>query len=316
MGGFIRIGLMNNERRNTMLKRILAFDIGIKNLAWCSADISDCSGSARKICVKGWANENLITGGTAEVDAVAGRCATCSHKAAYWHLSSGKGYCSRHCPPLTPALRDLSGNLLKKLPKVDVLKELARRMDATKADLKTKTSTLAFLNTRLCFPKQPAKKVKGVDLEDIHDGIQAVVEKNRELFMTCTEILLENQPAFKNPVMKSVQMMLFATIRDICRPNTPKVSLVHAGRKTVGATKGDEGYAERKGVSEARVLEGLRSGMITIGIPGRGLGWFGEQAKKSDLADCCCMVMDRGMPPLSPLSPIVNDVKELLAIGQ
>jgi hypothetical protein len=286
-----------------MSKRILAFDIGIKNLAWCCGDIS-----GSRLCVRGWSNENLITGGTAEVDAAAGRCATCSHKAAYWHTSSGKGYCSRHCPPLTPALRDLSGTLLKKLPKVDVLKELARRMDASKSDLKTKTSTLAFLETRLCFPKPPAKKVKGVDLEELHDGIRAVVEKNRELFSSCTEILLENQPAFKNPVMKSVQMMLFATIRDICRSPTPKVSLVHAGRKTAGATKGDEGYAERKGASEARVLEGLKRGTITMGIPGRGVGWFGEQGKKSDLADCCCMVMDRGGMPV-----MVKDAKELLA---
>lgn len=291
-----------------MSKRILAFDIGIKNLAWCCGDIS-----GSKLCVKGWSNENLITGGTAEVDAAAGQCATCSHKANYWHRGvqpsgSGKGYCSRHCPPLTPALRDLSGNLLKKLPKFDILKGLAKHLNASKADLKTKSSTLAFLETRYCFPKPPAKKVKGVDLEDIHDGIQRVVEKNKELFRSCTEILLENQPAFKNPVMKSVQMMLFATIRDSCRPNTPKVSLVHAGRKTAGATKGDEGYAERKGASEARVLEGLCRGTITMGIPGRSVGWFSEQGKKSDLADCCCMVMDRGGISVTVL---VKDVKEL-----
>lgn len=309
-----------------MAKRILAFDIGIKNLAWCCGDVS-----GGKLCVRGWSNENLITGGTAEVDLAAGRCGTCSHKANYWHVSSGKGYCSRHCPPLTPALRDLSGTLLKKLPKMDVLKELARRMDAGKGDLKTKTSTLAFLEPRLCFPKPPAKKVKGVDLEELHEGIRAVVEKNKELFSSCTEILLENQPAFKNPVMKSVQMMLFATIRDICRngiqhtpsracepaqqggSGPPKVSLVHAGRKTAGlsaATKGDEGYAERKGASEARVLEGLKRGTLTMGIPGRGLGWFGEQAKKSDLADCCCMVMDRGGLPA-----MVKDAQELSSRG-
>ena len=295
---------VSSSRKIMTTKRILAFDIGIKNLAWCCADIS-----GSKVYVKGWSNENLITGGTAETDSGANRCATCSHKAGYWHASTGKGYCVRHCPPLTPALRDLSGNLLKKIPKVDVLKELARRMDAGKADLKTKTATLAFLETRLCFPKPPAKKVKGIELEEVHDGIRKVILRNVELFRSCTEILLENQPAFKNPVMKSVQMMLFASLRDLTQPAPPKVSLVHAGRKTTGATKGDEGYTERKGASEARVLQGLRSGKITMGIAGRGIEWFSGQVKKSDLADCCCMVMDRG--GIVAEGVMVKDVKEL-----
>jgi hypothetical protein len=270
------------------MKRILAFDIGIKNLAWCCGE-KDLSGST--ICVKGWSNENLITGGTAESDAAGNRCETCSHKAVYWHQSTGRGYCSRHCPPLTPALRDLSGNLLKKIPKLDLLRTLAKRLDASKADLKTKVTITSFLHKHYCFPKPP-QVVKKVELEDLHSGIQKVVSLNAGLFETCDEILLENQPVFKNPVMKSVQMMLFATLRDLLE-GPPKLRLVHAGRKTAGATKGDEGYSERKGASENRVLEGLKKGMIKMDtVDGRGAEWFREQVKKSDLADCLCMVMD------------------------
>jgi hypothetical protein len=92
--------------------------------------------------------------------------------------------------------------------------------------------------------------------------------------------------------MKSVQMMLFATLRDLLE-GPPKLRLVHAGRKTAGATKGDEGYSERKGASENRVLEGLKKGTIKMDtVDGRGTEWFREQVKKSDLADCLCMVMD------------------------
>ena len=259
-------------------RRVLTFDIGIKNLAWC------CAEKDTSIVIRGWSNENLITGGTAEGDTAKNRCSVCTHKAGFWH-TSGKGYCVRHCPPLTPALRDLSGNLLKKIPKVAILKDMAKRMDAEKADLKTKATILAFLEARMCFPKPPTV-VKKVELEDLHDGIRAMILRNRDLFSSCDEVLLENQPVLKNPVMKSVQMMLFATLRDLC---SVKVRLVHAGRKTTGATKGDEGYAERKGASETRVLEGFRTGKIHMD---GGATWFREQAKKSDLADCLCMAMD------------------------
>lgn len=266
-----------------MAKRILAFDIGIKNLAWCCADLS-----GREVCVKGWANENLISGGTAESDATAGRCESCANKAGF--VTKGKGYCVRHCPPLTPALRDLSGALLKKIPSLAVLKEIAGRMHAEKSDLKNTKTVRAFLETRVAFPKVAAKAVKKVELEEIHDGIRAVILRNVELWSSCTEILLENQPVLKNPVMKSVQMMLFASIRDLCRREgkCPAVRLVHAGRKTTGVTKGDEGYSERKSASETRVLEGFRGGTIK----GVELAWFQEQKKRSDLADCLSMVMD------------------------
>jgi hypothetical protein len=271
------------------MPRILAFDIGIKNLAWCCGDVS---GNA--CIIRGWANENLITGGTAEESEVSNRCSTCSHKAGFWHTSTQKAYCVRHCPPLTPALRDLSGTVLKKLPPLAVLKGLAGKHDPTKADMKNKGTMLVFLEKHYCFPKPPPPKVARLELEALHEGIRGMVLRNYALFTTCNEILLENQPVHKNPIMKSIQMMLFATLRDLLRVDggqPPKLRLVHAGKKTAGATKGDEGYSERKGASEARVLEGFRGGKLQMG-DGRAVDWFSSQGKKSDLADCLCMVLD------------------------
>ena len=280
-----------------MPKRVLAFDIGIKNLAWCCGDIEKKDGT-KFTTVKGWSNENLITGGTAETDAIANQCMSCTHKANYWHKATGNAYCSRHCPPLTPALRDLSGNLVKKVPKINILRTLAVNL-STKLDkkvekgiLKTKEKTIEFLEQYYCFPKPPAVQVKKVELEELHDGMQEMVTRNAELFSSCDEILLENQPVFKNPVMKSVQMMLYATLRDLLE-GPPKIRLVHASRKTEGATKGDEGYGERKSMSEAKVLEGLKTKKIVISCAdGRKPEWFEGQSKRSDLADCLCMVMD------------------------
>ena len=271
------------------MPRILAFDIGIKNLAWCCGDLSGST-----CLIRGWANENLMTGGTAEQSEASNRCSTCSHKAGFWHSASQKAYCVRHCPPLTPALRDLSGTILKKTPALSVLKGLAGKHDPTKADMKTKTTILAFLEKHYCFPKPPAQKIAKIELEALHEGMRTMALRNYALFSTCNEILLENQPVYKNPIMKSVQMMLFATLRDLLRVDgaaPPKLRLVHAGKKTAGATKGDEGYSERKGASEARVLEGFVSRKLQMADE-RGADWFSSQTKKSDLADCLCMVLD------------------------
>ena len=58
----------------------------------------------------------------------------------------------RHCPSTTPAIRDLSGNLLKKIPSMTVLKGIAVAAGAEKAALKNKDAVLAFLKTRYLFP--------------------------------------------------------------------------------------------------------------------------------------------------------------------
>lgn len=264
------------------MKRVLAFDIGIKNLAWCCGDLSGSGNTT----IRGWSNENLISGGTAEQDAAAGKCISCKAKATYRHGEDL--FCVRHC--VKPALRDLSGNLLKKIPSLAVLKGLAS--SSTNEKFKNKDLAIEYLLGKFSFPLEKSV-VKKVELEDLHDGLRKVVLANRELFASCTEILLENQPAFKNPVMKSVQMMLFATLRDILGPRPPKLRLVHAGRKTAGAKKGDEGYSDRKNASEERIVKGISTGKILLGCTdGRDGSWFSKQSKRSDLADCLCMVMD------------------------
>lgn len=283
-------------------KRILAFDIGIKNLAWCCASSGPIGpigpkgpkgpiGPKGPVKILGWANENLVSGETAESDVAADKCSSCAKKAGFVFAPTGKAYCVRHAPPLTPVLRDLSGNVLKKIPAVATLKSIAERLGADKVALKTKKSVLEFLEAKACFPKVKTV-VKKVELCAIHDGMRAFITKNSELFSGCTEILLENQPAYKNPVMKSVQMMLFATLRDLLK-GPPPVRLVHAGRKTAGATGGDEGYAERKGMSEERVIREFKGGRLTPGpLAQKDLAWFTAQKKRSDLADCLCMVLD------------------------
>jgi hypothetical protein len=179
-----------------------------------------------------------------------------------------------------------------------VLKEIALANKADKSCLKTRVSTIQWLSTKFCMPgllvKQEKVSTKKVDLDGIHDGIRRVLMEHKDLLVSSDVVLLENQPVYKNPVMKSVQMILFATIRMILLDSgkTPCVKLVHASKKTAveDIETGDAGYAERKSASETRVLQGFR--LNTIQYPSKTNEWFSQQKKRSDLADCLCMCMD------------------------
>lgn len=269
---------------------ILAFDIGIRNLAWCCMEKQvDSSG----VIVLGWDNYDLLAGqsaATASTSAV--NCASCSSKATY--ETNGGVYCVRHCPLNRPAFRDLSGVLLKKLPHAKNLREIllakgVQRVGKSKGDLLQKLSEMYSL------PILKIKKKKAIDTEltVLHDSIRRFVTANKALFGKCKTICLENQPVLKNPTMKSVQILLFATLRDILEPDLSKsppiLKLVHAKMKVAGKT-GDEGYAERKAGSVERVEKYLQTQKLQNAQ--RWRNHLALYTKKNDLTDAFCMCID------------------------
>jgi hypothetical protein len=136
--------------------------------------------------------------------------------------------------------------------------------------------------------KEP--KAAAQSLETLHDALRAFARSKWDLFRTCDAVLLENQPAFKNPHMKSVQVLLFATLRELFLVAGQPVQfrLVHAKKKVEGAEAGDAGYAERKRGSEERVEALFTTVHCTEGI--RTM-WQAAK-KKSDMADAVCMCVD------------------------
>jgi hypothetical protein len=265
---------------------VLAFDIGIRNLAWCVMEkLQDSSG----VRILGWDNYDLLAGQSALTASESIlNCASCSSKATY--ETRGGNYCVRHCPLDRPAFRDLSGNLVKKLPAAKAMQEILKAKGVQKVP-KSKGDLLKKISEMYAIPILKQKKKKAIDTEltVLHDGIRRFVMKNKELFSKCTTICLENQPVLKNPTMKSVQILLFATLRDILQPNPPILKLVHAKVK-VAATTGDEGYAERKAGSEKRVTDFLQTTKIDQGQ--RWRNHLASYTKKNDLTDAFCMCLD------------------------
>jgi hypothetical protein len=91
--------------------------------------------------------------------------------------------------------------------------------------------------------------------------------------------------------MKSVQVLLFATIREkfLSNSQTPEYHLVHAKKKVSDAKKGDEGYSERKNKSEERLKKLFDEGDVKND---KIYEDWKKAKKKSDMADALCMCVD------------------------
>lgn len=263
--------------------KVLAFDIGIRNLAWCLME------SGTKPAILGWQNYDLLTGSGEAIRPPKAKvtCCKCSVGASFTNPVAGPT-CLRHCPSTHPPLKDLSGGAVyTRIPDLKTLRALEPIRSATKAKL------LTALAAKYSLPIQKVKVTKAIDTELtlLHDAIRTFVLSHVESFRQATHILLENQPVLKNPTMKSVQILLFATLRDILQPGPPTLKLVHAGKKVRGLETGDSGYKSRKDASEAKV-EQLLTG-DTLADAAKWLGVFKGHTKKSDLADAFCMCWDK-----------------------
>ena len=259
-------------------KRILTFDIGIRNLAWCLLERS-----GKRWRVLGWENFDLLAGTTSEEATRKPLCATCGKRGT--HTAGDTIVCKRHTGPAFPILSDLSGNPYKTIPTLKFLKTIPGISTKGKRE-----EIISGLRTKFAIPIPPAKKSgkQNSDLAALHTALQNFVNSRLELFRGAGTILLENQPAFKNPTMKSLQILLFATLRE--RLPGATVGFVHASKKTQGATSGDKGYTERKKASESRIEEWFTKEDIVNKQEWRQ--FLAAQHKKSDLCDSLCMCLD------------------------
>lgn len=258
-----------------MSHKILAFDIGIKNLAFCILENQN-----KVVALE---NVNLLP----EVESIVCQHPPCKLQARF--QADGTPYCKRHLPKSRPVLPELSK---AKLPANKVLKELVRAKGCVATGV-SNAACVEALAAKYAIPfEQPkAANASKVSLEVIHDALRTFVSSHVAIFQGCTQVLLENQPAFKNPHMKSVQVLLFAVLREffLSRQESPSYHFVHAKKKVSDAKKGDAGYAERKSKSEDRLRELFQSG--TVVSPELYQKWSTSK-KKSDMADALCMCAD------------------------
>jgi hypothetical protein len=254
-------------------KKVIAFDIGIKNLAFCVLE-----NNTKVLALE---NCNILE----PVEPV--KCSNCSVKASY--KVGDEVFCKKHIPKTHTILKELD---TKKLPVIKVLRELIATHNCENLG-STKDKCLESLSKKFAFPFEQPKQANAskVSLELIHDSLRKFVQEKWSDFSNCSHVLLENQPAFKNPHMKSVQVLLFATLREKFLQNqqTPEYHFIHAKKKISDAKKGDEGYAERKSKSEDRLKILFDEGTVKND---KIYEEWKKAKKKSDMADALCMCVD------------------------
>ena len=258
------------------INRILAFDIGIKNLAFCLLDQNTSTVLALE-------NSSLID------PVLPITCSTCKVKASF--EVNQLPYCKKHIPKTHTILPELNK---KKLPPHKTLKDLVKLHHCENGLITSIEKCLQALSSKFAMPLQQPKteNASKMSLESIHDKLRHFITNHGATFRGCTHVLLENQPVFKNPHMKSVQVLLFATLRDWYLENdkkTPTFHLVHAKKKVEDAPKGDAGYAERKQKSEDRVTKLFEEKQLIGSIHYNN---WKKAKKKSDMADAICMAVD------------------------
>ena len=260
---------------------VLAFDIGIKHLAFAIVDAS-----ANCLALE---NYDLMS----DLKVATTTCTLCKSNASY-QCSLGS-FCKRHVPKSHPIQEDL-----KTIP---AIKAFLKSKDLK--PLSGKDKLLEQLKGVVAIPliKPKIAKAAGQSLTSLHDFLRRFVAEKWDLFKNCSVVLLENQPAFKNPHMKSVQVLLFAVLREWYLRSVPVAlaqvalaqvalvpvfHLVHAKKKVV-AEAGDAGYAARKKGSEERINTLFTGGKVK----GSALYEHFQAAKKrSDMADALCMCVD------------------------
>jgi len=253
---------------------ILSFDMGIKNLAFCQVDIS---GTSTEILL--WNNWDLLASSDTQT---ASRC-VCGGPPSW--IEEDKILCKKGVNSRKTGLKGLPKNVLLN---VGSLKTIAATENWVIAKKPKKEDYIAELKKRYLLPYTKPKGALKTDMTILLDSIERFLDIHLKDFSKSTVIRIENQPVFKAPTMKSVQMMLFSLLLHRLRKEhkwSGSVVFVHASKKTeeaqddVDAAGGN--YKARKSVAEDLTLKRLPEGKWRT--------FFMTQTKKADLADAFLM---------------------------
>jgi len=210
---------------------VLAFDLGIKNLAYALVH-QDISGNV----IRAWNNIDLMAGG--ESSETSRRCKGCNGPAAWksveglWCRGCATGIRRKKtatCRPTHTILVGAEGGVLPKLP---ALRKLCTGLENHKKA--ARDTVLAWLGDRFILPWK-APKARNPSMTEIRRAISSWLTSMLPTFASASLIRLENQPVLKGPTMKSIQMILFTLLGERLEREhawTGQIQFVHAGRKT------------------------------------------------------------------------------------
>jgi hypothetical protein len=325
--------------------RVLSFDVGIKNLAWClletrqiTPDVSSSftdvgmgvdvdaimDVSARRhdtvnVCwkVHDWGVWDLRLDSEDErfhptcCVGKTGSGKDCNREPIFVDISNGEclgGLCKIHSKktnvPYTS--EDIKGVSKKSLAELRKMAEDYGIDSKGKLKKEIVAGITEVMSHRYLYKIPALKKAKTVTLGDIHDRI---IQRIRDIHCTADVVLIENQPVKMNAAMKSVQMILWTTLRSRMLEGgmeNPDIRFINANKKlmvipdthtplwgvrimdntTATRLARERNYAERKNESKTRVEY-----LLKVSSQKEHLDWFLSNSKRDDLADCLLMCL-------------------------
>lgn len=262
------------------MTKILSFDMGLRNLAYCIADVS---GTTFSIC--DWNNYDLLSGTDSQT---ATRC-TCGGLPSWLDISGSK-WCKKCVKANKTALKGLPTDVVFN---VKALKEFCEKSSYQIPKKPTKTDYVDLIKKHYLLPYVKPKGTMKTDLSVIMEAIERFLDERLLRFSECKVIRIENQPVFDAPTMKSVQIILFTLLTHRLKTEynwSGSVVFVHASKKTEEAVdrvdKAGGNYKARKDTAELLVLEKLKDAKHSV-----WLEYFNSKKKKSDLADAFLMCL-------------------------
>ena len=289
---------------------VLAFDLGIKNLAYALVT-QDISGNK----INAWNNIDLTAGGTSSE--TSRRCKGCNGPAAWcsseglWCKGCASGVRRKKTATCRPSHTILAGAESGTFPKLPALRKLCVGLENHKKA--SRETVLAWLGDRYILPWK-APKARNPSMTEIRRAISSWLTSMLPTFASATLIRLENQPVLKGPTMKSIQMILFTLLGERLEREhawTGMIQFVHAGRKTakleveavpdVIAEEEERGMVEEEVVTPVVIDEGAAyrarkkatEEEVEKMLTGAGYEtwktFYDGQRKKNDLADALLM---------------------------
>jgi hypothetical protein len=201
----------------------LSWDIGIKNLAYCMVEYKD-----DKASIKHWGIINL-----SDVDQPKTKMFKCDciikstkkkcNKDALNQDSDGKKYCKTHSKTYgkDKELKKIEyGNKCcyvgkKKCEKNGIYFDKNNNFYCTAHSKKVEGELTKYVKP---------KKANKIPLIDIGTRLFLILDQHPE-FKLAETVMLENQPVYKNPTMKSVQMLLYSYFIIRCKIDDPNSTM-------------------------------------------------------------------------------------------
>lgn len=271
--------------------KVLSWDVGIINLAYCFIDY-DYNSKTFKIL--DWDVINLT-------DRDKMKCTQCSANPSFYQNSSNKYYCKKHMknantdPPTFESifLDDMNSTCCYE-GKTICGKKSKYNNNGTLCNVHAKSKYKSIQNA-FKLVKHTKKAINTMSMDDFLYKLVMELDKRPHL-LECDRVYIENQPTMKNPRMKTISVTLynFYMIRGMIDKNT--ISAVHfmaPSNKLKLADDGDkkELVKVKNNDNESKTYKltkalGVKYCVEMISDMPEWVQRFNSHKKKDDMADC------------------------------